>query len=325
MEESRAKEAVRDGIPDRAQGLRPKFNGNGPITSKDAEELGIPARSPAPPPETCEFCGATLYHEGLVFPLLGKRPEICFWNPSPQRCTCEGAAAYWAEYDVQEERRKQEAAEVENAKRRKQRIERLLGRSGIKKRFRQRTFEHFKADTPERKRWLRVAKEYADRFPEKLVTGEGLYIEGNYGTGKTHLAAAIALQLIEAGVPVVCKTSIELLMDIRKAFDGREVSEEAILRAYKDVDLLIIDDLGKEQVTEWSISTLYNIINDRYEDMKPTIITTNFGSDDLIAVETPKGSNESRIEAIVSRLREVSTVLTMVGEDYRSQGGSTPC
>lgn len=321
MEESRAKEAVRDGIPDRAQDSRPKFSGNGPITSKDAEELGIPARSPAPPPETCEFCGATLYHEGLVFPLLGKRPEISFWNPSPQRCTCERAAAYWAEYDAQEERRKQEEEAAENAKRRKQRIERLLGRSGIKKRFRQRTFDRFKADTPERRKWLRVAKEYADRFPEKLDTGEGLYIEGNYGTGKTHLAAAIALQLIEAGVPVVCKTSIDLLMDIKKAFDGRDVSEEAILRAYKDVDLLIIDDLGKEQVTEWSISTLYNILNDRYEDMKPTIITTNFGSDDLIAVETPKGSNESRAEAIVSRLREVSTVLTMVGEDYRSQGG----
>ena len=148
-----------------------------------------------------------------------------------------------------------------------------------------------------------------------------MYIEGSYGTGKTHLAAAIALQLIEAGVPVICKTSIDLLTDIKRSFDSHDISEDSVLRAYKEVDLLVIDDLGKEQVTEWSISTLYNILNDRYEDMRPTIITTNFGSDDLIAVETPKGSNGSRIKAIVSRLREVSTVLTMVGEDYRSYEG----
>ena len=76
-------------------------------------------------------------------------------------------------------------------------------------------------------------------------------------------------------------------------------------------------------MTDWSISTLYNILNDRYEDMKPTIITTNFGADDLIEVETPRGFDGSKARAIVSRLREVSTVLTMVGDDYRSKGGTT--
>lgn len=231
--------------------------------------------------------------------------------------------AYWAKRDAEEERRRQEEAAAEEASRRKAKIERLLGRSGIKKRFRQRTFAHFKADTPERRRWLRIAREYADHFAEKLATGDGLYIEGTNGTGKTHLAAAIALQLIDAGVPVVCKTSADLLSDVKKAFDDSSITEAAVLKAYKDADLLIIDDLGKEQVTDWSISTLYNILNDRYEDMKPTIITTNFGADDLIEAETPKGFDSSKARAIVSRLREVSTVLTMVGDDYRAKGGNT--
>lgn len=258
-----------------------------------------------------------------MLPLPGKRPEVTFWSPSPRRCNCEKAVTFWAKHDADEERRRENEALAEENRARKAKIERLLGKSGIKKRFRQRTFDHFKADTPERRRWLRVAKEYADHFAEKMISGDGLYIEGTNGTGKTHLAAAIALQLIDAGVPVVCKTSAELLSDVKKAFDDSTVSEAAILRAYKEVDLLIIDDLGKEQVTDWSISTLYNILNDRYEDMKPTIITTNFGAEDLVDAETPKGFDGSKAKAIVSRLREVSTVLTMVGEDYRTRGGAT--
>ena len=306
---------------DRAKDLSEKINR--PITSEEAAALGIPARTPPPPTETCKFCGAPLYYEGLVLPLPGKRPEVSFWSPSPRRCTCDKAVAFWAKHDAEEERRREAEEAAEEARRRKAKIERLLGKSGIKKRFRQRTFAHFKADTPERRRWLRVAKEYADHFAGKLATGDGLYIEGTNGTGKTHLAAAIALQLIDAGVPVVCKTAADLLSDVKKAFDDSTISEAAVLKAYKDADLLIIDDLGKEQVTDWSISTLYNILNDRYEDMKPTIITTNFGADDLIEAETPKGFDSSKARAIVSRLREVSTVLTMVGEDYRTKGGNT--
>ncbi len=68
---------------------------------------------------------------------------------------------------------------------------------------------------------------------------------------------------------------------------------------------------------DWSISTLYAILNDRYEKMLPTIITTNYNSDDLIRVLAPKGFDNYKAVAIVSRLREVSKVLTMAWEDAR--------
>ena len=141
---------------------------------------------------------------------------------------------------------------------------------------------------PERRRCYDTAKTYADSFPQRAEHGEGLYIEGTYGTGKTHLAAAIALQLIGCGVPVVCKTSGDLLADIKEAFDSGDDTEYEILKAYKTVDLLIVDDLGKEQCTEWSVSTLYSILNDRYEDMKPTIITTNYNADELVRAPYPE-------------------------------------
>lgn len=90
-----------------------------------------------------------------------------------------------------------------------------------------------------------------------------MYIEGTNGTGKTHLAAAIALQLIGEGIPVICKTSSDLLMDIKKAFDRPEVRESEVLDVYKKVELLIIDDLGKEQCSDW---------NGRYKGMlKPVM------------------------------------------------------
>ena len=226
--------------------------------------------------------------------------------------------AYWEKYDA-DKKAEEEAKKLAEERRKKQeRIERLLGKSGIKKRFQLRTFENFITDTKERSKCFNIAKRYADTFDKRYENGDGLYIEGTNGTGKTHLAAAIALQLINEGVPVVCKTSSDLLLDIKKAYDDEYTKESAVLDVYKSVDLLIIDDLGKEQCSDWSVSTLYSILNDRYEDMKPTIITTNYGAEDLIRALTPKGYDNTKIVAIISRLRETSTVITMAWDDYRT-------
>ena len=91
-----------------------------------------------------------------------------------------------------------------------------------------------------------------------------------------------------------------------------------MLDVYKATDLLIIDDLGKEQCSDWSMTTLYAILNDRYEDMKPTIVTTNYSADDLVKALTPRGYDDSKIVAIISRLKETSTVLTLAWADYRT-------
>lgn len=241
------------------------------------------------------------------------------WQPFPARCDCERAKEYWAEYDRREAERKEREAEAERQRKMRERIAKLLGQSGIKRRFRQRTFPNFRTDTPGRRKSYEIAKEYADNFAVHRANGDGLYIEGTNGTGKTHLAAAIALQLIEQGVPVICKTASDLLMDIKKSFDRQEISEAQVLDIYKKVDLLIIDDLGKEQCSDWSMSTLYSILNDRYEDMKPTIVTTNYNTDALAAALTPKGYDNTKIVAIISRLREVSRVVTMAWEDIRGK------
>lgn len=294
------------------------------ITSAEAEEMGLRSNcGPAPEPVTCEFCGKTLYYEGWVTPgtVTGygeKRfPHIFRWSSHPQRCTCPSATKKWAEYDAEIERKEMEEKKAREIAMHRDRVDRLLENSGIKKRFLMRTFEQFRTDTPGRLKAYKAARNYAESFEAKLKTGEGLYIEGTNGTGKTHLAAAIALYLIEKEYSVIMRTSFDLLDEIKRRFGDAERSEYQILEDYKKCDLLIIDDLGKELCTDWSMSILYSIINDRYEQMKPIIITTNFGADDLIRALTPKGQGSHTIEAIISRLREVSKTLTMAWEDCR--------
>ena len=268
-----------------------------------------------PPPDVCQFCGKENQRRGVAF-----GNEILFWQPFEERCECPEAQAYWEKVDREEKEREERERQEKERRRKLAHIESILGKSGIKKRFQQRTFENFKTDTKEQAQCYKIAKRYADTFKERFERGDGLYIEGTNGTGKTHLAAAIALQLIGEEIPVICKTSSDLLLDIKSAFD-RDISysEAEVLRIYKTVDLLIIDDLGKEQCSDWSMSTLYSILNDRYEAMRPTIITTNYSAEDLMKVLTPKGFDNSKIVAIISRLRETSTVMTMAWDDCRTQ------
>lgn len=283
------------------------------VTPQQARERGIRLEKEPPQPGKCEFCGKELQPLGLV--LNGR---IFIWQPFLPRCDCEKAQAYWQEHDRKEAERKAAEEEEKRRKAMQEKVTRLLGSSGIKRRFQQRTFPNFRCDTPERKKNYQIAKEYADNFAYHKARGDGLYIEGTNGTGKTHLAAAIALQLIHEGIPVICKTSSDLLMDIRRTFDSSSTNEAQVLDIYKRVDLLIIDDLGKEQCSDWSMSTLYSILNDRYEDMKPTIVTTNYNADGLVNALTPKGFDNTKIVAIISRLKETSTVMTMAWDDIRS-------
>lgn len=288
---------------------------HGPIyTSKEVEELGIPSTQPVPKPEKCKYCGKTLYYECVV--LMG---QAMIWNLEKPRCDCEKAVAFWKGWDAKQEKIKKEKELAEEQELRKQKIESILGKSGIKKRYLSRTIDSFSV-TAENKRSFEVATDYIKNFREYFTQGKGLYLEGPCGTGKTHLAIAIALAIINTGVPVICKTSIDILGDIKRCYErNSEVTEEEVLEAYKTVDLLIIDDLGKEQVTEWSVPVLYSILNERYEALLPTIITTNYNTTALAEKLSAKGDAETAT-AIISRFVESLKRVTMSWADYRRKG-----
>lgn len=283
------------------------------VTPAQAIERGISFREQPPKPETCQFCGKTVEPVGVA--LFG---IIATWLYG--RCDCEEAARYWADFD-----RDQKLKEEQEEKRRKyeeyiSRCKQLLVNSKMGDRFKSRTFKNYKCSTDEERKCFEIAKNYADNFEEHKKKGDGLYFEGTFGTGKTHLAAAIAISLMSRRIPVIFQTCSSMLADIRRSYDDKSLSEESIIRAYETADLLVIDDLGKEQCTDWAVSVLYRILNTRYENMLPVIITTNYNTEDLVNTLS-LNSDMNRVQSIISRLNGTSTVVTMVWEDYRKKHG----
>lgn len=253
------------------------------------------------------------------------------WAPyGPEHCDCPEAIAEYEQEKAaweEKERAKREAKEHQEMR---DRVRRIIGDSGMSARFLRRTFDTFQP-TDENQKALRVCKAYADTFKDKLPHNNaepgrnGLFITGPKGTGKTHLAAAIANQLMQQGTPVICMTMIDLLERIKRTYEqnrqyGGEISEGNVLDTYKRVQLLIIDDMGKEPATEWVVSKIYAIINARYEAYMPTIITTNYTDAELVRRLTPKDSGDpTTADATIDRLREMCAGIVTTGESWRSK------
>lgn len=283
-----------------------------------------PAAAPYNPPEPviCEYCGAKRYHRGIN--LFGR----ILWPPYAERCTCPGAAAAYEQEKAEREAREAAEKAAAEAERMRKRIQRIVGDSGMGERFLRRTFATFEV-TEENHAAQRAAKSYADNFDALLPRPgapepgkNGLFIAGPKGTGKTHLAAAIANQLMHGDPPtaVICMTMIDLLERIRRTFGKGDVDEADVLTIYKTVPLLIIDDMGKEPATEWAVSTVYNIINGRYEAYLPTIITTNYDTQALIQRMTPSTTGDpTTAEATIDRLMEMCRGIVMDGQSWRSR------
>ncbi len=133
-----------------------------------------------------------------------------------------------------------------------------------------------------------------------------LLLEGAYGCGKTHLAAAIANQAVQNGVPTLFITVPDLLDSLRFAYNDPETTFEARFEDIRNAGLLVMDDFGTQNATPWAQEKLFQIINYRYINKLPTVITTNLILDEI----------ESRIR---SRLQDADFVkyIRISAPDYR--------
>ena len=141
------------------------------------------------------------------------------------------------------------------------------------------------------------------------------YIYGSVGRGKSYSAAALANAFVDAGYRTVFTTASAMLERIKASFSGNGETDSVISR-YAACDVLVLVDLGKEDAKEWSSNMMFLVINARYENMRPTIFTSNYSPQALSKRLGRKGETETA-EAIASRLSETTIPIHLTGPDMR--------
>lgn len=151
-----------------------------------------------------------------------------------------------------------------------------------------------------------ICKKYALNF---TPSSGSLLFSGATGLGKTFLSACIARHVTSQGYSVMYETAIRVFSDFEaEKFGSEENSGKS--RKYFNCDLLIIDDLGTEMTTQFTVSALYNIVNTRMMDEKATIISTNL---------LPEALEKRYSPQIASRILGTYRLITFVGSDIRQK------
>jgi DNA replication protein DnaC len=121
---------------------------------------------------------------------------------------------------------------------------------------------------------FRIAMKYAEDL--NPVEKPWLFLFGSQGTGKTHLAAAVAHKRIDLGHPAIFMNVPDLLMHLRRAFSPTsDVTHDDLFESLRTTPMLILDDLGRQLETKWAQEKMYQLINHRYNLRLPTVITMN--------------------------------------------------
>ncbi|MFH0793652.1 MAG: ATP-binding protein [bacterium] len=181
----------------------------------------------------------------------------------------------------------------------------------IPERFASKQLETFEARDKVRREVKRTALSYVQAFNLKnRLQRLGIMLEGPVGCGKTHIAVGILKGVIAKGYTGLYYNIAELFKDIRATFDEEsELIEDDILERVAGVELLVLDDLGAEHATPFVLDRLYLMINRRYEDCLPLIVTTNCDWETL---------TRRLSERITSRLTEMcNKFVPFPEEDYR--------
>lgn len=247
----------------------------------------------------CEYCGAKLPYMAYLF-----EGRVVTVRSEPVRCDCEKAQAYWAEQDTKEKAEKERKAKIEKERQRREGAGLPIGQIP--------SFRAYVTDTDGRREALKKVQEWAQNPTKNLV------LEGSNHTGKTHLITAATNELSRRGIYVRMTLISTIYSTIKEAYD-RGAPEYLYKEIYTKPDILVIDDLGKERVTDWTVSTLFDVIDERYRNGKVTAITTNYNRKSLVEKLTVEG-DVSKAKAIVCRIyggiHDGADVVTMNWEEW---------
>ena len=152
----------------------------------------------------------------------------------------------------------------------------------------------------------------------KLKTHEisGVLFQGKTGRGKTYASCALLMRHLQTGLGDFA-TMNNILNRVRSAYSSGENPDE-IFGRYRGTKLLVIDDLGKENVSPDSIMRIYELLDARINNELPTIITTQFTNNELLQRYSNKVNDREMASAVLSRLTEFMPIV-FHGEDRRAR------
>ena len=191
---------------------------------------------------------------------------------------------------------------------------RLFDDARIPPRYRRCDFENFQVYPNEKlKNAVGAVRRFADAFPN---SAKGLCLIGPHGIGKTHLAVAALRSALARGCEGIFYEVSDLLRLIRSTYNPvTKTAEMEILQPLVSVQLLVLDDVGKEKTSEWVEETMTFIVNSRYNNRLITIFTSNYDDnpalDDLDSLRIRVGSR------MYSRMHEMCDFIDWRGADYR--------
>lgn len=220
----------------------------------------------------------------------------------PVMCTCR----------QQEYKKRQEEFGVDQ---KRHRLERLRQYSLMDDHFAECEFKNFEIDD-KNKNHYKMAKNYCKRWNEMKAKNMGFMFYGPPGVGKSYLAFCIANELLGQGVPVVVISSIGMLNRIKEIYNsyGKE-GEVEVINNLKNASLLVLDDLGAENSTPWAKEKIYEIIDNRYRDGKPMIVTTNLTREQL----QNKLTGDDGVNRTYDRLVEMCYPIKITGKSRRAK------
>lgn len=186
--------------------------------------------------------------------------------------------------------------------------------SGIGRLLKKQSFESFdlsfykrdRAEYEQMRENLEFCRKYVENFGKDDC--KNLLLFGNTGLGKTHLSTSVAKELIDAGHDVLYVTAHSLFSEFEKEHFGKDASADTA--RFFSAELLIIDDLGTEASTKFTVSCLYNLLNTRLNTESATIINTNLNHAELM---------QTYSDRIVSRILGEYAQLKFAGQDVRLQ------
>ena len=203
-----------------------------------------------------------------------------------------------------------------------ERADRFLKTSRVPRRYRACSFESYDDLNPTLSRAKLQVRKFVEDYP---MHDFGLLLLGTCGVGKTHLASAALLYLIrEKGARGLFYDFRDLLKEIQASYNPVSgTTEMAVLAPIFAAEVLVLDDLGATKMTDWVRDTLAHIINNRYNDRRVTLFTSNledevtrpFTLDERLR-ERPSLRDQIG-DPLRSRLYEMCEVIHLEGDDYR--------